>query len=49
MIQVSVRNGEIIPIYSNGDSIVPNYKEWTSDLLKQLKSYFNSHISDFVI
>lgn len=49
MLQVSVRNGEIIPIYSNGDSIAPNYKEWTPDLLKQLKSYFNNHISDFVI
>lgn len=49
MLQVSVRNGEIIPIYSNGDIIAPNYKEWTPDLLKQLKSYFNNHISDFVI
>ena len=49
MLQVSVRNGEIIPIYSNGDSIAPNYKEWTTDLLKQLKNYFNNHISDFVI
>ena len=49
MLQVSVRNGEIIPIYSNGDSIAPNYKEWTPELLKQLKSYFNNHISDFVI
>lgn len=49
MLQVSVRNGEIIPIYSNGDSIAPNYNEWTPDLLKQLKIYFNNHISDFVI
>ncbi|MDU7162978.1 MAG: hypothetical protein E6296_00335 [Anaerococcus vaginalis] len=49
MLQVSIRNGEIIPMYSNGDSIAPNYKEWTPDLLKQLKSYFNNNISDFVI
>lgn len=49
MIKISIRNGEVIPMYSNGDSIVPNYKDWTPDLLKQLKSYFNNHISDFVI
>lgn len=49
MLQISIRNGEIIPIYSNGDSIVPNYKGWTPDLLKQLKNYFNNQISDFVI
>lgn len=49
MLQVSIRNGEIIPMYSNGDSIAPNYKEWTPDLLKQLKNYFNNNISDFVI
>lgn len=49
MLQISIRNGEVIPMYSNGDSIVPNYKCWTPDLLKQLKSYFNNHISDFVI
>lgn len=49
MLHVSIRNGEIIPMYSNGDSIAPNYKEWTPDLLKQLKSYFNNNISDFVI
>lgn len=49
MLQVSIRNGEIIPIYSNGDSVVPNYKDRTPDLLKQLKNYFNNHISDFVI
>lgn len=45
MLQISIRNGEIIPIYS----IVPNCKDWTSDLLKQLKNYFNNRISDFVI
>lgn len=49
MIQISIRNGEVIPMYSNGDSIVPNYKDWTPDLLKQLKNYFNNRISDFVI
>lgn len=49
MLQISIRNGEIIPIYSNGDSLVPNYKCWTSDLLKQLKKHFNNQISDFVI
>lgn len=49
MLRISIRNGEIIPIYSNRDSIVPNYKGWTSDLLKQLKNYFNNRISDFVI
>ncbi len=49
MLQISIRNGEIIPIYSNGDSIVPNYKGWTPDILKQLKKYFNNQISDFVI
>lgn len=49
MLQISIKNGEIIPIYSIGDSIVPNYKEWTPDLLKQLKNHFNNRISDFVI
>lgn len=49
MLQVSIRNGKLIPLYSNGDSIVPNYKCWTPDLLKQLKKYFNNRISDFVI
>ena len=49
MLEISIRNGEIIPIYSNGDSIVPNYKGWTPGLLKQLKNYFNNRISDFVI
>lgn len=49
MIQISIRNGEVIPMYSNGDIIVPNYKDWTPDLLKQLKNYFNNRISDFVI
>lgn len=29
MIQISIRNGEVIPMYSNGDIIVPNYKDWT--------------------
>lgn len=49
MNQISIRNGEVIPMYSNGDIIVPNYKDWTPDLLKQLKNYFNNRISDFVI
>lgn len=49
MLKISIINGEVTPIYSNRDSIVPNYKGWTPDLLKQLKSYFNNHISDFVI
>lgn len=49
MLKISIINGEVTPIYSNGDIIVPNYKCWTPDLLKQLKIYFNNHISDFVI
>lgn len=34
MLKISIINGEVTPIYSNGDNIVPNYKCWTPDLLK---------------
>lgn len=49
MLQISIRKGEILPMYSSGDSAVPNYSSWTLDLLGKLKIYFNHNISNFVI
>lgn len=49
MLQISIRKGEIFPMYSNGDSAVPNYISWTLDLLRNLKVYFNHSISNFII
>lgn len=49
MLQISIRKGEISPMYSSGDSVVPNYSSWTPDLLEKLKTYFNHNVSNFVI
>ena len=49
MLQISIRKGEMSPMYSSGDSVVPNYSSWTSDLLEKLKTYFNHNVSNFVI
>src|SRR5699024_5314079 len=49
MLQISIRDGKISPMFSNGDNLVPEYRSWTSRTLDQIKSYFNHDISDFVI
>ena len=49
MLQISIRGGKIEPMFSGGDSIVPDYRSWTPHLLDQLKSYFNHSISNYVI
>lgn len=49
MLQISVREGKIVPMFSQGDVISPDYFSWTPLLLKQIKNYFNHEISDFVI
>ncbi|MBJ8349494.1 hypothetical protein [Streptococcus zalophi] len=48
-LQISIRDGEILPMFSGGGSAIPDYSLWTHPLLKQIKSYFNHWISDFVI
>jgi len=49
MLKISIREGKIEPMFSSGDSIVPDYRSWTPHLLDQLKSYFNHSISNYVI
>lgn len=49
MISISVeRGGKITPIYSNGNVIVPDYRAWTSDVVKKIKAFFHNEIVDFV-
>lgn len=49
LLQISITNGKIVPLFSSGDGIVSNYNSWSPDLLEQLKNYFNHQISNFVI
>lgn len=49
MLQISIIEGKITPMFSRGDSIVPNYHCWSPHLLEQLKNYFNHSISNYVI
>lgn len=49
MLQLSIREGKIIPVFSSGESTVPSYNIWTSDLLENLKNYFDNIISNYVI
>lgn len=49
LLQISITNGKIVPLFSSGDGIVPNYNSWSPDLLEQLKNYFDHQISNFVI
>lgn len=49
MLQISIKKGKITPMFSSGDSVVPNYHCWSSHLLEQLKNYFNHRTSNYVI
>lgn len=50
MISISVeKGGKITPIYAKGNVIVPDYRVWTSEVIKQIKSFFNNANVDFVV
>lgn len=49
MLNISIRNGEIVPQWVMGDEIVPNYKVWTESVVNNLKKFFNHEIADFIL
>ncbi len=49
MLAVSFKKKSIIPLYSTGNSSVPDYKRWTSELIGQLKVFFDNSIADFTL
>lgn len=49
MLQISINNGQISPMFSIGSSSVPDYLKWSPQLVKGIKEYFNHRIADFVI
>ena len=49
MLAVSINKRTISPTYTIGKTVVPDYKNWTSDLINQLKLFFNNPIADFVL
>lgn len=50
MISISVETGgKITPIYTNGNTIVPDYRVWTSALIEQIKNFFNNASVNFVV
>lgn len=49
MLSVSFSNGQIIPIYSSGETHFPEYEIWTEAVLNHIKEYYDSEVVDFVI
>ncbi|PWW83560.1 hypothetical protein CYK87_14225 [Clostridium perfringens] len=49
MLQISIRHGELVPIFSNGIKTTPDFTLWTEDILSKIKNYFNCEEIDFVI
>lgn len=49
MFKISLHHFELVPLYSVGEEMVPNYQNWTEDIINKLISYFDNPISDFLI
>jgi hypothetical protein len=49
MVMISIENGEIIPLVSNEKGQEPNCSDWTSEVIKNLRKFFNNEISDFIL
>lgn len=49
MLNVSISKKTVSPTESNCRTVVPEHKEWTSDLINKLKCFFNNPKSDFVL
>lgn len=49
MISISIDEHKIIPRFSSGDRVVPDYTIWTSNYLDEIKSFFNHSITTFIV
>lgn len=49
MLAISIEKHSISPTYTIGNTIFPDYTMWTSELIIQLKAFFNNPAADFVL
>ena len=49
MVKTSIENGKIIPLASNEKGQEPNCSDWTPEVIKKLKNFFNNEIADFIL
>lgn len=49
MLQISIRHGKLVPIFSNGITTTPDFTLWTEDVLRKIQNYFNCEEIDFII
>lgn len=49
MVKTSIENGKIIPLASNEKGQEPNCSDWTPEVIKKLKIFFNNEIADFIL
>lgn len=49
MLQISIRQGKLVPRFSDGIMTTPDFTLWTEDVLSKVQSYFNCEEIDFVV
>ena len=49
MLQISIRQGKLVPIFSDGIMTTPDFTLWTEEVLSKVQSYFNCEEIDFVV
>lgn len=49
MLMVSIRNGKLVPIFSNGITTTPDFTLWTEEILSKVKNYFNCEEINFIV
>lgn len=49
MLQISIKDGKLVPKFSDGITTIPDFTLWTEDVLSRVKSYFNCEEVDFVV
>ena len=49
MLQISIRDGKLVPRFSDGITTTPDFTLWTDEVLSKVQSYFNCEEIDFVV
>lgn len=48
MLSISIKKKMIVPFFSNGNNVVPDYRLWTNEVINQIKEFFHNPVVDFV-
>lgn len=48
MLSISIKKKMIVPFFSNGNNVVPDYRLWTNGVINQIKEFFHNPVVDFV-